>query len=146
MSADGPDFSNEVEFIASCPEALTEEQAAILWNAIQSRLASIDIDYGANFDIVAEVEAQIALVRAMRRSVVTAGGQLMPGIATRELKEVVSASTTMLTTLSKSHEKIMSFDRIRAIETSTVDAVKTLPAEQQTIFFETLERKLSAIE
>ena len=140
------DFSVEVSFIASSPDSLTDEQVAILWTALQERVDGDDVEYGADFDLGQEVEAQIGLVRAMRRSVITESGQVLPGVASRELKEVVSASTTLLSTLSKSHEKIMSFDRMRAIEHAAADAVRTLPHEQQQLFFQTLEEKLEAIE
>jgi len=144
MDEVGPELSEQVEIIASSPDSLTDEQVAVLWGAIQHRLGD-SVEYGADFDLAAEVESQIAMVRAMRRNVITDAGTVLPGVAARELKEVVSASTTLLSTLTKSHEKILSFDRMRSIETATVAAIKELPPERQALFFETLESRLSDI-
>lgn len=142
----GPDLSTEVEAILAAPGELTANQAEALFTVLAPRFQDDSAEYGAHFDMAAEVSAQIKAVRAMRRSVMTDAGTVQPGVAARELKEVVSASNTLLQTLLKTHERLLNFDRQRALEAATVTAVETLPEENQQTFFKALEAELEAIQ
>jgi hypothetical protein len=137
------DMEEHIGMIEAMAEALTDEHIARLWILLQDR-AQERVEYGPDFDVGEEVRLQIAAVRAMRESVMP-GGKVRAGVPTREMKEVVTASSTLLTTLLKTHEKIMSYDRQRAIEEATVEMVKTLSDEDQKLFFSRLEEALDAI-
>lgn len=102
--------------------------------------------YGANFDMKAEVNEQIKAVKAMRQQVMTPSGRPKSGISARDLKEVATASNTMLQTLMKIHEKVVNAERMRAVEKATTDAIRQLPVETQELFFDTLEAELERIE
>jgi len=141
----GPDLSSEVAAILMAPAELTEDQAIALYNLLAPRFTDNTVTYGADFDLAAEVEAQIVAVRAMRDSVILPGGRVKAGTPSRELKEVVTASNTLLQTLMKTHERVLNFDRQRALEAATVAAVEGLPEEARATFFDALEQELSAI-
>ena len=136
-------LDDQVSTIEAMADELSEEEIARLWTVLAGR-AEAGVDYGPEFDMGKEVEMQILAVRAMRNSIMP-GGIVRPGTPAREVKEVVTASSTLLTTLLKTHEKIMSYDRQRAIEEATVEVIKTLPDEQRDQFFKLLEESLSAI-
>lgn len=144
MDPGGVNLESEVDAVAANAESLTLDQVSLLFQALQPHMDD-SVVYGAEFDLSSEVQAQIKMVRAMRRSVITDAGIALPGISARELKEVVSASTTLLTTLTKSHDKIMGYERMRALEAATVAAVEGLSEASQRAFFTTLEEKLEGI-
>jgi len=141
----GPDLSSEVAAILMAPAELTDDQALALYTLLTPRFTENSVTYGADFDLVAEVEAQILAVRAMRDSVILPGGRVKNGVPARELKEVVTASNTLLQTLMKTHERVLNYDRQRALEAATVAAVEGLPEEAKQAFFSALEKELSAI-
>ena len=86
----------------------------------------------------------------MPRSDVSSSASIRPRISAaafaREVKEVVTASNTLLQTLMKTHSKVLSYDRQRAIEEATVETMKALPDEERATFFSLLEANLAAIE
>ena len=46
------------------------------------------------------------------------------------MKEVVTSTTSLMTLLMKAHDKLMTFDRMRAIEQSTVDILRQMGGEE----------------
>lgn len=136
-----PNLDTEVETLLAYPHLLTEDQLLDL-HAILSHYLPQVADYGADFDFTVEIGAQIAAVKAMRSKVMSANGTLKDAVSTREAKEVLSASTTLLTTLMKHHDKIVNFDRQRALEEAVKAAVQTLPENARDAFFAELERRL----
>ena len=99
--------------------------------------------YGADFDMADEVNQQILAVRAMRESIMEEG-RIKDGIATREVKEVIAASNTMLSALMKFHKEIINLHRMRAIEKATIKVLKDMGHEEK--FLEQLETELEAID
>ena len=79
--------------------------------------------YGTDFSIADEINELLLTSRAMRRSVMTSSGDIQQDISTREVKEVLSSSTTLINSLMKSHEKVMSMERFRAVEAATIDTL-----------------------
>ncbi len=135
-----------IELIETMADDLRDDQVGRLWTVLAERApGEAAVKYGADFDLKEEVQAQIQAVRAMRNAIMP-GGIVRQGTPAREIKEVVTASSTLLTTLMKMHEKVMSFDRSRAIEEAVTETMKTLPDEKQKMFFSLLEENLSAIE
>ena len=134
-----------IGLIDEMSEHLNDKQISQLWGILAGRGEEGRVEYNASFDIGKEISQQIMAVRALRNSVMP-GGKVRPGLAAREVKETITASATLLNTLLKTHEKVMSFDRSRAIEEAVTETVRTLPDEQQKVFFALLEENLSAIE
>ena len=105
-----------------------------------------DPEYGADFDMVEEVNEQIKAVRALRASVMDPEtGGIRQDKSTRDVKEIVSSSSTLLTWLMKFHEKIIYQDRMRALEQATIEVVKDLDQQAQDKFFSVLEEKYAQI-
>ena len=101
-----------------------------------------DIEYGANYDITLEVEGLIQSVRAMRNTVMDEQGRVKEGITP---KEMITATTSLMNLLMKSHEKLMTFDRHRALEQATVDVLRQLGGEEIVgTFVEMMESRLEA--
>lgn len=88
-----------------------------------------------------EIHAQMTLVQTMRTRVTDSGEE----IPVREIKEVVTASNTLLGTLMKMQEKINSIQHQQAVEQSVMDTMDEMPEEIKESFLCTLERKLEAI-
>lgn len=88
------------------------------------------VEYGANYDIKIEVQNLIEAVRAMRDTVIDEQGRAKEGITPREIKETVTATTSLMTLLMKSHAKLMNFDRMRALEQATVETLQELSDSQ----------------
>lgn len=104
-----------------------------------------DPGYGADFDLASEVNEQIKVVRALRKKVLDENGDIAEGYGARDAKELVASANTLLGNLMKFHDKIINQNRMRLIEQATVEAVKTLPDEQQEVFFSKLQEGLDKI-
>lgn len=102
-----------------------------------------EVAYGASYDITGEIQGLIESVRAMRSSVMTQEGKMREDVTPREMKEVVTSTTSLMNLLMKSHEKLMSFDRARALEQATVDILRELGGEEiVSQFVEMMEARL----
>lgn len=139
-------LDTEVEMIAVNHHLLRADQVSVLLAAVESHIDRDEVEYGADFDIKDEINSQIQMVRAMRRSVLAEDGKIKMDVATRDLKEVMAAGTTLTNLLMKSHEQILNADRQRAMETALKSAVSTLDKDAQAQFFDTLESLLESIE
>lgn len=140
---DDVDIDEYISAIEVMSDHLTDEHVSRLFCLLQGRAQTVE--YGASFDIKEEVQMQIMAVRAMRNAVMP-NGRVRPGLASREVKEVVTASSTLLNTLMKTHDKIMSLERQRAIEEAVTTSIQTLPEEQKKQFLATLAENLSTIQ
>lgn len=139
-------LDTEVEMIAVNKHLLRKDQVSLLLAAVEHLIDRDEVGYGADFDIKDEINSQIQMVRAMRRSVLGEDGKIKTDVATRDLKEVMAAGTTLTNLLMKSHEQILNADRQRAMETALKKAVETLDKPAQDRFFDTLETLLENIE
>jgi len=133
-----------IDMIDALSGSLREDQVVRLFSLLAGMGGVEQVEYNASFDLKDEVQAQIQAVRAMREAVMP-NGVVRAGTPAREVKEVVTASSTLLNTLMKMHERVMSFDRSRAIEEAVTTTIRTLPDDQQKMFFTALEDNLSAI-
>lgn len=128
-------------------------QLRMLRGAIASRLLDLgDEDenaptgqlYGPAYDIKLEVDGLIQAVRAMQNSVMT-NGQIRPGITPKEMREVVQSTTSLMSLLMKAHEKLLSLDRVRAIEQATISVLRELGDDAMVErFVAALEQELSS--
>jgi len=89
-------------------------------------------------DLMLEVNAQMNFVKQLRNNV-TSGG----AATTREIKDMVQATSSLFTMLTKMNETVTNQDRLRKIELATLEAVKELPPEAQNAYFDKLEELLS---
>ena len=139
------DLSQEVEMIASTPTSLTLDQVGALHIALQE-VSDPEDTYGPDYSISNEVQSQLHLISAMRNSVISEAGRVLAGVTSRELRDVVGSSGTMLANLVKIHERVINFDRMRAVENSVAETIREYPEDFQDKFFALLKTKLEAID
>jgi hypothetical protein len=102
--------------------------------------------YGADYDLKSEVENLITAARALKNSVMYANGDIKPGITPREMKEVVTSTSSLISLLMKSHEQLMNFDRQRILEQSTVEVLREMGGEEiVSRFVKMMEERLEAV-
>lgn len=114
---------------------LTQDQAQRLLIRLKNLELITDqvsdtVVYGANYDMKSEVENLITAARALKNSVMYPNGDIRPGITPREMKEVVTSTSSLISLLMKSHEQLMNFDRQRILEQSTVDVLREMGGEE----------------
>ena len=105
---------------------------------------SSQVGYGAAFNLVHEVEAQIAAVRAVRDTVLGSDGRILAGTSSREAKEVIASGSTLINTLMKFHTQVVNMDRIRKLEASVVEVLKEADPEIADAVLERLEQRLES--
>lgn len=91
----------------------------------------------ADFNMLEEVRAQVELVQDMRESVYDKNGEITD---IKEAKDVATAATQLLTTLNKMMSDIINRDYLKRIADAIVEAVSSLPEENQEKFFKHLEK------
>lgn len=108
-------------------------------------MKSADVQqYGADFSMEKEIGLQISAVQALREHVFP-NGIMRHDANVREAKDVLATCNQMVKTMMDSHEKIQNMERMRAVETATVDAMLELSEEQRKRFLELLEIRLARI-
>lgn len=60
----------------------------------------------------------------------------------RDVKELVTASTPLLNMLTKMKSEITNMDSLSKMETATVDTIRTLSREAQEFFYAGMEKNL----
>ena len=137
------ELDGSIDTIEAYSDELSDEQISRLFILLHGR--SGEITYNASFSIKEEMEQQINMVRKMR-SAILPQGQVRPGPGSRELKEVVAASSTLLSLLMKVHPQVLSMDRQRSIESAVSETTRSLSQEDQQKFLALLESNLAEIE
>ena len=140
-----PNLDTEVAMIISSANLLTDDQAQAL-HLVLSQFVQEGNEYGADFDFKHEISMQLGAIRAMRSRIMNLNGTIKEETSIREVKECLAAANTLTTALMKNHEKIINFDRQRAVEQATIEAVKLLPDEAKEVFFEEFDRRLKLLE
>lgn len=93
-----------------------------------------NVEYDESYDMKGEMTMMISACRAMRNHVLD-GDRVRDGIAFRDLKDFMSSVSSMMSSMMKNHEKLMSMDRHRAIEQATIQVLKELGGEDVTTRF-----------
>ncbi|WP_422451867.1 hypothetical protein [Endozoicomonas sp. ALC066] len=150
------EMAQAVATVERLSERFTDSQITRLSQAIRFRVESDlpapeqDNEYGAGFSLAQEINMQLKAVRALRSSVMYDSGRPKEDVDPRDLKDAITAANSMIGTLMKQHEKVMSMERNRAVESATVEALQELKEEHGMDAVETylsiLERKLETIE
>lgn len=138
------DLEEAALIVTDFARELTREQATQVYTALRQHHTLSLGDYGAEFDVSAEIGEQLGIARAMRARLLDSEGRLSERFSAREAKEVVSACSTLITVLMKSHKELMSFRRILMIENAVKAALDTLPREAQDTYLAELTRQLEA--
>ena len=118
-----------MNILAQAKEAvskMTQEQKRAIYTVLRSEMGtdkSNNNEYGPYFSFQTEINEQIEAVRAMRKQVMN-GNRMNPDVSIRDAKETLSASTSLLQTLVKSHKDIQNFERLREVENILVEVAK----------------------
>jgi hypothetical protein len=116
---------------------ITDSQASRMAN-IANR--TTDLASGDSMgDLLTEVQAQMICLKSFRKRVADRGD----AATTRDLKDMIQASTSLFTMLTKMNEGITNQERLRKVEQATIEAIKTLPGANQQVFFSVLEESLA---
>lgn len=124
------DLEEHIEALVAFRHLLTQPQRDTLWRLLHSQKEAgrketgEPVEYGADFDLEEEITEQIRAVRAVREACVDPAGRVKDGTSVREVKEVVSAGSTLLTSLMRHHTQVVNLGRIRNLERAVVDVLR----------------------
>jgi hypothetical protein len=117
---------------------LTEDHVDRIALIIKETIYAPSSGDGVLNDLLKEVQEQMTYLKQFRKQI-TAKGETA---TTREVKDMIQASTSLFSMLTKLNDDITNQDRLRKIETATVEVVRTLSGEAQLNFFTLLEEAL----
>ena len=98
---------------------------------------------GEDFDLHQEIVDQLRAVKALRKSVVSSSGNLEAGI--RDTKEALSATTSLLTLLTKIQGDVYNQDRIRTVQKVTIEVLNDVDPALRERFMKLLEERLGVV-
>lgn len=132
-------------FIHDFLPKLSKDQLHQLVSALPAgTLAVTGQGYGADFSLADEIGLQIVAVQNLRQHVFP-NGHLREGCNIREAKEVLTTCNVMCKTLMDNHERIMSMERMRAVEAATVDILVEIEDGLKEQFLERLRVRLEGL-
>lgn len=132
-------------FIHDFLPRLSKEQLHKLVSSLPAgTLAVTGQGYGADFSLADEIGLQIVAVQNLRQHVFP-NGHLREGCNIREAKEVLTTCNVMCKTLMDNHERIMSMERMRAVESATVDILVEIDDTLKEKFLERLRVRLETL-
>lgn len=132
-------------FIHDFLPKLSKEQLHRLVSSLPAgSLETTGQGYGADFSLADEIGLQIVAVQNLRQHVFP-NGHLREGCNIREAKEVLTTCNVMCKTLMDNHERIMSMERMRAVEAATVDILMDLGDDLKELFLERLRARLEGL-
>jgi hypothetical protein len=136
------------KFDAIDPNELVDfliERKSILPRDVKSRLrdnfSESNSEDKEEIDLYQEVLEQVKAVRALRQSVVSASGKLGAGI--RDTKEALSATTQLLSLLTKIQSEVLNMDRVRTLQKTTVEVLNEIDPALRIKFVDLLEQRLN---
>ena len=92
-----------------------------------------------DFDLKSEIMQQMLAVRALRERATDPDG---PPVSIKETKEALSATTSLLTLLSKINGDVYNQDRVRLLQVATIEVLKEVNPALQEKFVDLLEARL----
>jgi hypothetical protein len=113
--------------------------------ALQAALPYVDEEageYGVRFNMLREINQQMAIIKGLRNHVFTPTGSLREGMDFKDAKEVLKANDGMLKTMMAQHDKLVNIDRFQKIESAVHLALDKLDDDQRELFIEELKRLL----
>ena len=112
----------------------------MLSRAFSSALPGSATERDSDYDLRQEVSAQLAAVKALRESAVSSNGTINVGL--RDAKEALSATTSLLSLLTKLQTEIYNADRVRVLQKTTIDVMKKCDPELHKQFLGLLRERL----
>lgn len=129
-------------FIHDFMPKLNKEQLHKLLSALPAGTLEVTGQgYGADFSLADEIGLQIVAVQNLRQHVFP-NGHLRESCNIREAKEVLTTCNVMIKTMIDNHDRIMSMERMRAVEAATIDTLVELDDSLKEQFLERLRVRL----
>ena len=121
------------EFLSGTLPRLTESMVEALLDAMHAQgIGTTDVpqlEYDETYSLKDEMTMLLVAVRAMRNEILD-GDRLRKNVGVKDLKEFLGSSSTIMSTLMKNHEKLMSMERHRAIEQATIETLKEIGGDE----------------
>lgn len=130
------------EVILGLDEGLIPKEQLQALQAALPLVTEDDLEYGAKFNMLQEINQQMNIIKGLRKEVFTASGRLKTGVDLKDAKYVLQANDGMLKTMMAQHEKLVNMERFQKIETAVHKALDKLPAAEREVFLEELTRIL----
>lgn len=115
---------------------LTDLQADMLKDAARGLPPDQSL-YGFSFSMQAEIDRQLSVITTMRRLLQTSG----ENSSSRDMKELISASSTLINMIMKHQEQVRTYERQMKVERSIGEALKKFP-EIREAYLKELELRL----
>ena len=121
------------EFLSGVLPRLTESMVEALLDAMHAQgIGTTDVpqlEYDESYSLKDEMTMMLVAVRAMRNEILD-GDRLRKNVGVKDLKEFLTSSSSITSTLMKNHEKLMSMERHRAIEQATIETLKEIGGDE----------------
>lgn len=134
----GVDMNALVEFLVSRRKYLP----AAMVQRLRAEFASEDPFSIMEIDLLAEVKQQLDVVRTLREAVVD--GKRIIG-APKDVREALTASTSLLSLISKMYEDVVNMSRMRAVEMAVVDTLRETDEALVPVFMDKLKARLDSV-
>lgn len=128
---------------------LTPGQVEVLHAVLMELGADLDVDgaagYGPEFDMTAFIQRMIKTTKAIENRLYRPGEDgMQPAFSAQELGAITNANKNLLMMIAKNHDKVMGWERQRAIEAAHMAAARDLPADIQDRYLAKLQAELEA--
>lgn len=101
--------------------------------------AESTLSFGADFDLLKEVQEQISAARALRREHISNGAVLTTA---KEAQSALQATTGLIKLLVDLQKDVINLARQQAVEAATVDTLKVLSPEAVEKYRQLMEERL----
>lgn len=128
---------------------LTPSQVEALHGVLLELGADLDSDaeaggkYGPDFDMTAFIQRMLRTTRSIENRLYLPGEEGMKAAFTaQELGAITNANKNLMALIAKNHDKVMGWERQRAIEAAHMAAARDLPADIQDRYLAKLQAEL----
>lgn len=133
-------LSELVETACKHKRYMTPAQIELIQREFGAMKETKDGGFGVEFDLMEEVGHQIAAAQMLRKANFAPDGSIVT--TSKEAKEALSASLSLLKMLVDMQGELFSQARMRAIEVAVTETMKDLGEEVQGRFISTLTERL----
>jgi hypothetical protein len=137
-----PSLDQVIDFLESKRQYIFDDlrkRLIALVNLHHQPDSSDNFNVGNSGDMLFEIKEQMEMVRTLRQKVLENKGESQ----IRELKDLISSTTSLFAMYTKYSADIVNQDRMKKIEMAVVESVKMLEPNIQDKYYEYLEELLS---
>jgi hypothetical protein len=137
-----PSLDQVIDFLESKRQYIFDDhrkRIIALVNLHHQPDSSDNFNVGNSGDMLFEIKEQMEMVRTLRQKVLENKGESQ----IRELKDLISSTTSLFAMYTKYSADIVNQDRMKKIEMAVVESLKMLEPNIQDKYYEYLEELLS---